>query len=153
MVTVNSISGGKTSAYIAVHYPADYEVFSVVCLDDVRCKVKDPSVLLYAQAKLEKYNNRYGQFIATAEDDKTLKAMMDLEQYIGREIIWVRGLSYDDVLNSGTQTRLPSWARRYCTEKMKLAAIFEWWFYNIGDRKSTRLNSSHSSVSRMPSSA
>ena len=108
MVTVNSISGGKTSAYIAVHYPADYEVFSVVCLDDVRCKVKDPSVLLYAQAKLEKYNNRYGQFIATAEDDKTLKAMMDLEQYIGREIIWVRGLSYDDVLNSGTQTRLPS---------------------------------------------
>ena len=30
-ITVNSVSGGKTSAYIAVHYPADYDVFSLVC--------------------------------------------------------------------------------------------------------------------------
>ena len=29
----------------------------------------------------------------------------------------------------------------------------EVWFYGYADRKSTRLNSSHSSVSRMPSSA
>ena len=30
MKTVNSISGGKTSAYIAAHYPSDYNVFSLV---------------------------------------------------------------------------------------------------------------------------
>lgn len=29
MKTVNSLSGGKTSSYIAVHYPADIEVFAL----------------------------------------------------------------------------------------------------------------------------
>jgi hypothetical protein len=149
MKSVNSLSGGKTSGYIAVHYPADHEVFSVVCLDDIRCKVKDPAVLLYAQAKLEKFNDRYGQFIATAEDDMTLKAMMDLEQYIGREIIWVRGKSFDSVLLDGTYTRLPSWARRYCTEQMKLAAIFEWWFYEIGEKCEMRIGFRFDEFDRM----
>jgi diphthamide synthase (EF-2-diphthine--ammonia ligase) len=32
--TINSLSGGKTSSYLAVHYPADIEVFAVVCIDD-----------------------------------------------------------------------------------------------------------------------
>ena len=128
MKTVNSISGGKTSAYIAVHYPADYEVFSVVCIDDKECTPKDKAIVDYANRKLEKLIPKYGEFIATAEDDATLKAMMDLEQYLGREIIWVRGKSFDDVIDTGTQTRLPSWARRYCTEQMKLQPIFDWWF-------------------------
>ena len=30
MITVNSVSGGKTSAYIAANYPADYDVFALV---------------------------------------------------------------------------------------------------------------------------
>ena len=34
MITVNSISGGKTSAYIAANYKADYNVFSLVRTDD-----------------------------------------------------------------------------------------------------------------------
>lgn len=139
MKTVNSISGGKTSAYIAVHYPADYEVFSLVCIDDKLCKPKDTLINTYINLKLEKFIPQYGEFIATAEDDKTLYAMMDLEQILGREITWVRGMSYDDVIDTGTQTRLPSWARRYCTEKMKLLPIFHWWFNAIGEKCKMRI--------------
>jgi hypothetical protein len=41
--------------------------------------------------KLEKYGylQKYGEFIATAEDDKILKVMFDLEQMLGSEIVWV----------------------------------------------------------------
>lgn len=34
MKTVNSLSGGKTSSYIAVHYPADYDIFALVKVKD-----------------------------------------------------------------------------------------------------------------------
>lgn len=91
MTTVNSISGGKTSAFMAVNYPADYNVFSLVCLDDTNCAPKDKSIIQYVNAKIEKYIPEYGEFIATAEDPKTLYVMRDLEQLMGREIIWVRG--------------------------------------------------------------
>ena len=37
MKTVNSISGGKTSAYIAKHYPADINIFSLVRIEDKEC--------------------------------------------------------------------------------------------------------------------
>lgn len=138
MKTANSISGGKTSSYIAAEYPADYNVFSVVCLDDLDSKVKDPSVLKYARDKLQRFDYEFGEFIATAEDDMTLKAMMDLEQIIGKEITWVRGVSFDTLLD-GRQTRLPSWARRYCTESMKLLPIFLWWFFECNEKIRMRI--------------
>lgn len=137
MKTVNSLSGGKTSSFLAVHYPADYDIFSLVCIDEPKAAPKDKSLIYYANAKLEKggYVERFGEFIATAEDDKTLAAMQDLEQLIGREIIWVRGKSFDQVIDEGTQTRLPSWARRYCTIQMKLEPIFYYWFSHIGEER------------------
>lgn len=33
MKTVNSLSGGKTSSYIAMNYPADIEIFALCCID------------------------------------------------------------------------------------------------------------------------
>lgn len=30
MKTVNSVSGGKTSSYLMVNYPADYNIFALV---------------------------------------------------------------------------------------------------------------------------
>jgi hypothetical protein len=149
MKTVNSLSGGKTSSYIAVKYPADYEVFSLVCIDDHLSKPKDKSIIDYINGKLEKYTPEYGEFIATAEDDKTLYAMRDLEQFIGREITWVRGMSFDQVIDSGTKTRLPSWARRYCTEKMKLLPIFLWWFNTIGEKCQMRIGFRFDEFDRM----
>jgi hypothetical protein len=32
METVNSLSGGKTSSYMAVHYPADYNILLLFVL-------------------------------------------------------------------------------------------------------------------------
>lgn len=146
MIKVNSLSGGKTSSYLAVKYPADYNVFSLVCLDEPKCAPKDKSLALYANEKLSKFHGQYGEFIATSEDDMTIAAMMDLEQIIGSEIIWVRGKSFDDVIDDrykrvllGNTYRLPSWARRYCTIEMKLEPIFYWWFNNIGKKVDMRL--------------
>lgn len=149
MKKVNSLSAGESSSYMSVHYPADYDVYSVVCIDRYELAPKDKTVVKYANEKLEKYVSEFGEFIATAEDDKTLLVMMDLEQYIGREITWVRGLSFDKVIDLGTQTRLPSWARRYCTEKMKLLPIFLWWFHTIGVKCEMRIGMRFDEFQRM----
>ena len=156
MLTVNSISGGKSSSFLAANYKADYNVFSLVCLDDIECAPKDRSIIQYINAKIEKYIPEYGEFIATAEDDQTLYAMRDLEQYIGSEITWVRGVSYDQLIEErykrvqlGNRFRLPSWARRYCTEEMKLLPIFMWWFWEIGERVNMRIGFRSDEFNRM----
>jgi len=61
----------------------------------------------------------------------------------------VRGDSFDDIIDIGSHTRLPSWARRYCTEKMKLLPIFYWWFYNIGERCDMRIGFRFDEFARM----
>lgn len=132
MKTVNSLSGGKTSSYMAVHYPADYEVFSLVCIDDIQCKPKDPKIIQYVNDKLgEKYISQFGEFIATAEDDLTLYAMRDLEQLIGREITWVRGVSFDNLIKQ--RSAIPNKLMRFCTTELKMKPIFEYWLQNIGE--------------------
>jgi len=132
MKSVTSISGGKTSGYLAIKYPTDYNVFSLVCINDVNSKPKDDSIIKYVNDKLNGFANEFGEFIATAEDNKTLIAMRDLEQLLGTNIEWVRGMSFDSVIDEGSKTRLPSWARRYCTNQMKILPIFLWWYKNIG---------------------
>ena len=149
MKTVNSLSGGRTSSYLAVKYPADYEVFSLVCINEPKAKPLEKSIVDYVNYKLEKFIPEFGEFIATAEDDLTIYAMRDLEQFLGKEIIWVRGMSFDDVIDKGTQTRLPSWARRYCTTKMKLLPIFLWWFENIGEKVNMRIGFRNDEFDRM----
>ena len=62
----------------------------------------------------------------------------------------------DSLLTSGNQkfrNRDYPGALTDYSEAIKLSPKFEKAFYNRGDRKSTRLNSSHVSQSRMPSSA
>lgn len=153
-ITVNSISGGKSSGYLAARYPADYNVFALVCLD--QCRIKDTGLMRYAQEKLADYAEEYGDVIGTAESDETLAAMRDLEQYIGREITWVRGPSYDSLLSGGwaaygggSKTRLPSWARRYCTVEMKLVPIFLWWWKNFDQPVTMRIGFRRDEFRRM----
>lgn len=148
MKTVNSLSGGKTSSYMAIHYPADYEIFSLVCIDDVRCKPKDPALIEYTNKKLSKFTDRYGEFIATAEDDMTIRAMMDLEQIIGKNIIWVRGKSFDNVVD-GKNGGLPNKLQRFCTVEMKLEPIFYWWVQNVGERVKMRIGFRFDEYDRM----
>ena len=134
MITVDSLSGGESSSMMATLTKADIRIFSVVCIDCPEHKT-DPALIRYTQDKFQKYCPNYPDFQATAEDDQTLIAMMELEQYLGKEIVWVRGKSFDDLLRSkslfgGERTRLPSWARRYCTSEMKLLPIFEYLYFH-----------------------
>jgi hypothetical protein len=124
MKTIHSLSGGKTSSYMAVHYPADYNIFALVTIDDLSCSPNKDLV--------KKISDKIGkEFIATAEDDKTLIAMLDLEQKLGKEIIWVVGNSFDNVIKKATI--LPNMMRRFCTSEMKMKPIFDWWQKNINE--------------------
>ncbi len=96
MKTVNSLSGGKTSSYIAVHYPADLEIFALCCIDCHNAgKNIDKKMKQMTNDKLQKYCSDMPEFVATSEDPKILKVMFDLEQKIGREIIWLRGKGWE----------------------------------------------------------
>ena len=119
MITVNSLSGGKTSSYIAANYPADYDVFALVRIEHEASRFKDEKIRREVEDRIQ------APFIATAEDDMIIYTILDLEQYIGRKITWVTGRTFDEVLNgAGT---LPDPLRRYCTTQMKLEPMFEWW--------------------------
>lgn len=146
MKTVNSISGGKTSAYMAVHYPADYEVFSLVCIDDTSCIPTDKRIVQQVNDKLQKYCSHRPEFIATAEDDKVLKVVLDLEQKIGREIIWLRGDSFETV--NTRRKALPNQFKRFCTTEMKTDVIFEFWLYRIGEQVLMRLGFRYDEMER-----
>ena len=132
MKTVNSLSGGKTSSYIAVHYPADLEVFALVCMDDHNANAhwqkyyKDHGIRQKVNDRLQKYCSDYPEFRATAEDPKTIIAMLDLEQMLGREIIWLRGVGFETMLNR--RKFLPNQHQRFCTYLMKIKPIFKFLF-------------------------
>ena len=126
MKTINSLSGGKTSSYIAANYKADYNVFALVTTTDKNC--------LFPDKKLRQVvSDRIGvDFVGTLEDDIIIYTMLDLEQYIGQEIKWVSGLSFDKVIETKGGW-LPNKLHRYCTTNMKLEPIFNWWREEISD--------------------
>jgi len=126
MKKVNSLSGGKTSSYIAANYPADYNVFSLVRTDDKNC--------LFPDAKIrQKVSDRLGtEFIGTLEDDTIIYTMLDLEQYIGSKIDWVTGKTFDNaIIKTKKGTRyLPNKVARYCTTELKTMPIL-YWMYDV----------------------
>lgn len=120
MDKVISISGGKTSAYIAANYKFDSLVFSLVRTSDKSCLFKDRKLALKVEDRIQK------EFIGTLEDDTIIRTMFDLEQFLGKKIDWVSGITFDEVVdNKGGW--LPSKMRRYCTSHMKIEPIFYWW--------------------------
>ena len=122
MKTLNSISGGKTSAYIAAHYPADYDVFSLVRTDDKNCMFPDSKIRQEVSDKLGT------EFIGTLEDDMIIYTILDLEQYIGRKITWVTGKTFDKTIIQTKKGKkyLPNKVARYCTTELKTMPIFYW---------------------------
>ena len=132
MITVNSLSGGKTSSYIAKHYPADHDVFSLVRVEDQNCKFPDEKIRKEVEDRLQ------APFIGTVEDDTIIYTMLDLEQFIGREISWVTGITFDEVVRSKGGW-LPNMLHRYCTTNLKLMPIFHWWHSNIGEPVEMRI--------------
>jgi len=130
MKTVNSLSGGKTSSYLALHYPADLEVFALVCIDDHNAGTRvDRKLMQMANDRLQKYCSHQKPFVATSEDPVILKTMFDLEQVLGREIIWLRGMGWEDMLRA--KKAIPNIDKRFCTTILKIIPIFEFlYFYN-----------------------
>ena len=133
MKTVNSLSGGKTSSYIAANYPADYDVFALVRIEDQNAKFKDDKIRQEVEDRIQ------APFIATAEDDTIIYTMLDLEQYIGRKITWVTGKTFDEITTRKDKVYLPNKVQRFCTVEMKIEPMFYWWAENIGEPIQTRI--------------
>lgn len=124
MKKVNSLSGGKTSSYIAANYPADYDVFSLVRIEDENCRFKDEKIRKEVEDRIQ------APFIATAEDDTIIYTMLDLEQFIGRPITWTTGETFEKIIkNHGGY--LPNKMARYCTTDLKTMPILYWIYDTI----------------------
>ena len=133
MKTVNSLSGGKTSSYIAANYPADYNVFALVRTEDRNCMFPDKKLR-------QEVSDRIGnEFIGTLEDDIIIYTMLDLEQYIGKKIDWVSGKTFDKVINRNGKKYLPNVTQRFCTTEMKLQPIFDWWQKELNEVVEVRI--------------
>lgn len=124
--TINSLSGGKTSSYIAVHYPADYNIFSLVRTNDKKCLFPDSKIRQIVSDKIGK------EFIGTLEEDAIIYTILDLEQFIGKKIDWTSGKTFDEIItNKNGKQFLPNKVQRICTIKMKVEPIAEWCYENI----------------------
>lgn len=145
MKTVNSLSGGKTSSYIAANYPADYDVFALVRIEHQASKFPDEKIRQEVEDRIQ------APFIATAEDDMIIYTMLDLEQYIGRKITWVTGETFDSLIKikSSGKTYIPQAAKRTCTTKMKMYPIMDWWHSNVNELVEMRIGFRANEINRM----
>ncbi len=124
MKTANSLSGGRTRSYLEVHHPADYPLFALVCINDRNAgRDLDKKLVQMSNDRLQKYCSHWPEFVATSEDPGILKTMFDLEQITGREIIWLRGMAWEDMLRF--KKAIPNMNKRFCTTIMKMQPIFE----------------------------
>lgn len=123
MKTINSLSGGKTSSYIAANYPADYNIFALVRTDDKKCLFPDAKIRQIVSDKIGK------EFIGTLEEDMIIYTMLDLEQFIGREITWLSDKTFEDVIKKHGNY-LPNIMSRFCTTDMKVQPIAQWCYEN-----------------------
>jgi hypothetical protein len=128
MKTVNSLSGGKTSSYIAVNYPADYNVFALVRTSDKNCLFPDAKIRQIVSDKIQR------EFIGTLEEDAIIYTMLDLEQYLGKEIVWLSEKTFDEVISdykmANGKNYLPNQVTRFCTVDMKIKPIAQWCYEN-----------------------
>jgi hypothetical protein len=146
MKTVTSVSGGKTSAMMALEFPTDHYIFAVVLTDHKKSAPKDKGLLRECQ-------NRIPWFTASHEADLTLLNMLRLEQELGKRIDWVASqYSLDRYLWQDTdlvgyrsntiaskvpldaivekKKMLPNATHRFCTEETKLVPMFQYSFNN-----------------------
>lgn len=123
MKTINSLSGGKTSSFIAVHYPADFNVFSLVRVNDKSCLFPDNKVRQIVSDKIN------AEFIGTVEQNEIIYTILDLEQFIGKRIEWISPISFEEVLSKHGEY-LPNKVSRYCTVDLKVKPIAQWCFEN-----------------------
>lgn len=124
MTSITSISGGKTSSYMALKYPTDKYVFALVKTLDKASISTDKGLIKAVQEKIP-------GFIASREVDETLINVLDLEQKLGTEIKWVSAKeTFDELIQR--KKMLPNQRTRFCTTELKLKPIFEYCYFNFG---------------------
>src|SRR5690606_34781702 len=149
MITINSLSGGKTSSFMGIHFPAQHDLFA--CVEqfapfwtfaekehwyDIRFKRQA------AHDWLRLYN---GDFVMSAEDDRTLIALHQLSIELGTdhrgrhsgkgkiEVVFARDYgigkyrTYDDIVKDF----LPNSRKRLCTEVLKVVPLYNYVRKNI----------------------
>jgi len=135
MKTVTSVSGGKTSAMMAIEFPTDHYIFAVVLTDHALSAPKDKGLL-------REICDRIPWFVASHEADLTLLNMLRLEQELGKRIDWVASqYSLDRFIACDTEAvgyrakkpMLPNPRHRFCTEQTKLVPMFWHCYLNYFD--------------------
>lgn len=121
-VSVSSLSGGKTSSFMALRYPTDYYIFSIVLTRDPHCRITDKGLLRDIRAKCP-------LFEGSRELNQTLINLLSLEQDLGKEIIWVWGDTFEDLIRQ--KQALPNFRSRFCTTQLKILPVFWWCYQNI----------------------
>ena len=121
--TVTSVSGGKTSAYLAANFPSERNVFALVRTMDESCKYPDKKLRQEVEDRIQ------APFVGTLEDDIIIHTILDLEQFLGAKIDWTTGIPFEEVVRDKGGW-LPNKLHRYCTSEMKLTPIFHWWYDN-----------------------
>lgn len=124
MKTVNSLSGGKSSSFIALNYPSDHNVFSLVRTNDKLCEYPDKKVRQIVSDLLG------CEFVGTTEQDNIIEIMLNLSEKVN--IDWITGETFDDVIKK-KGGYLPNLMVRYCTTELKMKPIFKWWKENINE--------------------
>lgn len=147
MVKVNSVSGGQTSAYVMANFKADYNIFQLVRTDIKEC--------IWMKGKDEKtrqiISDRIGiDFIGTLEEDECIYTILDLEQYLGQEIIInTSEKTFEQMIFEHGDRCLPSPLRRYCTTELKLEVAFNWWLENVNQVVEMRIGYRANEMRRM----
>ena len=117
--TITSLSGGRTSAWMALNYPTDYYVFALV-------RTNDPSHIPQDAGLVSAIRDRCPDFVGSLELPDTLRSVLELEQAIGKEIKWVWGDAFEEVVTLQKRGFLPNRFARYCTTELKYLPIFDW---------------------------
>ena len=131
--TLNSLSGGKTSSFMALNYPTDFNVFALVTTIDKNCLFPDPQIRKIVSDKINR------EFIGTLEQNEIIFTMLDLEQLIGKKIDWVVGESFDAIIKNKNGFFLPNVFNRFCTYQMKIEPIKRFWMEKIGTPIETQI--------------
>tara|TARA_R110002012_G_C11495626_1_gene596677 strand:+ start:25 stop:870 length:846 start_codon:yes stop_codon:yes gene_type:complete len=139
MKTVNSLSGGKTSSYMAINYPADYNVFSLVRTNDKSCEYPDAKVRQIVSDLIG------CEFVGTLEQNNIITVMLKLSEKV--DVDWITGETFDEVVKTGGGL-LPNMMRRYCTTNLKIIPIQKWWREKINETVEMRIGFRANEIAR-----
>ena len=150
MITVSSISGGKSSCYMALRFPTDKYVFAPVLSNDPACIIQDKKLRDYCKRKVPNFNWDEG---GSRELDLTLLNLMKLEEELGHEVDWVSApFTFEEMCQGITspvakcfgrplssKPRLPNRVARICTQSLKVYPIF-WHLFVESDEEPVLMN-------------